>query len=145
MLAIFQPILRAKSLCSKCGGRCRSRGVRFRHMKKLLLIWVIAGAALAGMAGCAQIKKPAAQVRAVPQVCVSTKSARSRCIPASRARRKSCSIFTARDRRSGSVRRSTKRKYSLRRQRITGEFIFLENGDVADNRTVATLKSRVRN
>ena len=35
-------------------------------MKKFLLIWVIAGAALAGMAGCAQIKKPAAQVRAVP-------------------------------------------------------------------------------
>src|SRR5436309_15996961 len=35
-------------------------------MKKLLLGWVIAGAALAGMAGCAQIKKPAAQVRAVP-------------------------------------------------------------------------------
>jgi hypothetical protein len=35
-------------------------------MKKLLLTWVIAGAALAGMAGCAQIKKPAAQVRAVP-------------------------------------------------------------------------------
>src|SRR5580765_5684589 len=35
-------------------------------MKKLLLIWVIAGAALAGLAGCAQIKKPSAQVRAVP-------------------------------------------------------------------------------
>ena len=35
-------------------------------MKKLLLSWVIAGAALAGMAGCAQIKKPAVQVRAVP-------------------------------------------------------------------------------
>jgi hypothetical protein len=35
-------------------------------MKKLLLIWVIAGAALLGMAGCAQIKKPAAQARAVP-------------------------------------------------------------------------------
>ena len=35
-------------------------------MKKLLLIWVIAGAALAGMAGCAQIKRPAAQGRAVP-------------------------------------------------------------------------------
>ena len=35
-------------------------------MKKVLLSWVIAGAALAGMAGCAQIKKPAAQVRAVP-------------------------------------------------------------------------------
>ena len=33
-------------------------------MKKLLLIWVIAGAALAGMAGCAQIKKPPAQARA---------------------------------------------------------------------------------
>src|SRR6476620_3566735 len=35
-------------------------------MKKLLLIWVTAAAALAGMAGCAQIKKPAAQARAVP-------------------------------------------------------------------------------
>jgi hypothetical protein len=35
-------------------------------MKKLLLSWVIAGAALAEMAGCAQIKKPSAQVRAVP-------------------------------------------------------------------------------
>jgi hypothetical protein len=35
-------------------------------MKKQLLRWVLAGAALAGMAGCAQIKKPAAQVRAAP-------------------------------------------------------------------------------
>jgi len=35
-------------------------------MKKVLLSCVIAGAALAGMAGCAQIKKPATQVRAVP-------------------------------------------------------------------------------
>ena len=35
-------------------------------MKKLLLIWILAGAALAGMAGCAQIKKPPAQARAVP-------------------------------------------------------------------------------
>ena len=34
-------------------------------MKKVL-IWVIVAAAVAGMAGCAQIKKPAAQVRAVP-------------------------------------------------------------------------------
>jgi hypothetical protein len=35
-------------------------------MKKLLSSWVIAGAALAGTAGCAQIKKPMAPVRAVP-------------------------------------------------------------------------------
>jgi hypothetical protein len=35
-------------------------------MKKFLLNSLIAGAALAGMAGCAQIKKPATQVRAVP-------------------------------------------------------------------------------
>jgi hypothetical protein len=35
-------------------------------MKKFLLISFMAGVALAGMAGCAQIKKPAAQVRAVP-------------------------------------------------------------------------------
>jgi hypothetical protein len=38
----------------------------FFGVKKFLLSWVIAGAALAGMAGCAQIKKPAVQVRAVP-------------------------------------------------------------------------------
>jgi hypothetical protein len=35
-------------------------------MKKLLLTLLIAGAALAGMAGCAQIKKPVAQARAMP-------------------------------------------------------------------------------
>jgi hypothetical protein len=35
-------------------------------MKRFLLHWVIAGAALAGIAGCAQIKKPPAQARAVP-------------------------------------------------------------------------------
>src|SRR6266487_5942341 len=35
-------------------------------MKKLLLNSFVAGAALAGMAGCAQIKKPAAQAKAVP-------------------------------------------------------------------------------
>ena len=35
-------------------------------MKKHLLIRVIAGAALVGMAGCAQIKKPALEARAVP-------------------------------------------------------------------------------
>jgi len=35
-------------------------------MKKFLLHSFIAGTALAGMAGCAQIKKPAVQARAVP-------------------------------------------------------------------------------
>src|SRR5215831_9423144 len=35
-------------------------------MKKLFLKVFIAGAVLAGMVGCAQIKKPAAQARAVP-------------------------------------------------------------------------------
>jgi hypothetical protein len=35
-------------------------------MKKFLLISFMAAAALAGMAGCAQIKKPATQARAVP-------------------------------------------------------------------------------
>jgi hypothetical protein len=35
-------------------------------MKKLLLNWILAGATLAGMAGCAQTKKPPAQARAVP-------------------------------------------------------------------------------
>ena len=36
------------------------------RMKKLLLHSFIAAAALAGMAGCAQTKKPAVQARAVP-------------------------------------------------------------------------------
>jgi len=35
-------------------------------MKKPLVIWIIAGATLAGMAGCAQTKKPAPQGRAAP-------------------------------------------------------------------------------
>src|SRR6476646_656723 len=35
-------------------------------LKKFLLISFMAAAALAGVAGCAQIKKPAAQMRAVP-------------------------------------------------------------------------------
>ena len=40
--------------------------MKFPGMRKFLLTSFIAGAALAGMAGCAQLKKPAAQVRAVP-------------------------------------------------------------------------------
>ena len=43
-----------------------ARSSNFANMKKQSLSWVIAGAALAGMAGCAQIKKPAAQARTVP-------------------------------------------------------------------------------
>jgi hypothetical protein len=35
-------------------------------MSKSLLIWMIAGATVLGMTGCAQIKKPVAQGRAVP-------------------------------------------------------------------------------
>ena len=42
------------------------RGVWIPDMNKLLLSWIIAVVALAGMAGCAQIKKPAAQMTAVP-------------------------------------------------------------------------------
>ena len=38
----------------------------FLGMKKFLLHWFIAGAALAGIAGCAQVKKPAVQVKAAP-------------------------------------------------------------------------------
>ena len=36
------------------------------YMRKPLVIWIIAGATLAGMAGCAQTKKPAPQGRAAP-------------------------------------------------------------------------------
>ena len=41
-------------------------GSDFVDMKNLFLTWFIGAAALAGMAGCAQIKKPPAQARAVP-------------------------------------------------------------------------------
>src|SRR4029453_4954863 len=43
-----------------------ARNSNFVNMKKQLLSWVIAGAALTGMAGCAQKKKPGGRVRAVP-------------------------------------------------------------------------------
>jgi hypothetical protein len=43
-----------------------SKEFNFGDMKKLLSNWVIAAAALAGIAGCAQIKKPAVQARAAP-------------------------------------------------------------------------------
>lgn len=33
-------------------------------MKNVLVHWLIAGAAIAGIAGCAQVKKPAAQLKA---------------------------------------------------------------------------------
>jgi hypothetical protein len=38
----------------------------FFGMKKFLLCSFVAGAALAGMAGCAQVKKPLPQVKAAP-------------------------------------------------------------------------------
>jgi len=41
-------------------------GSDFVDMKNLFLTWFIGAAALAGMAGCAQIKKPPAQARAAP-------------------------------------------------------------------------------
>jgi len=46
--------------------RCRHGEIPIVDMKKFLLNWFIAGAALAGLAGCAQIKQPPAQARAVP-------------------------------------------------------------------------------
>ena len=113
-------------------------------MKKLLLIWVIAAAALAGMAGCAQIKKPAAQARAVPagvhfdQVGSVTLYPGEPCTPQI--------MFDFHG--SGSTVRLGAPKHETKilteAARNNHESIFLENGDVADSRTAATLKSRVR-
>jgi hypothetical protein len=44
--------------------KCFASSSDFFGMEKFLLHWFIAGAALAGMAGCAQVKKPSTQVRA---------------------------------------------------------------------------------
>src|SRR5438094_3562344 len=44
--------------------KCFASSSDFFGMKKFLLYSFIAGAALAGIAGCAQVKKPAAQVKA---------------------------------------------------------------------------------
>src|SRR6266480_2125687 len=112
----------------------------FFGMKKFLLHWFIAGAALAGMASCAQVKKPAAQVKAAAvgsrfdQVGWVTLYAGEPCTS------QSCSIFAVQDRRSGWRRRGMKRKSSPTRRRKSEAYIFRENGDVADNQSVATLK-----
>ena len=116
----------------------------FFGMKKFLLHWFIAGAALAGMAGCAQVKKPAAQVKAAAvgsrfdQVGWVTLYAGEPCT--------SQIMFDFHG--AGSTvwlgRRGVKRISSPTRRRKTGACIFGENGDVADNQTVATLKSRAR-
>src|SRR5438093_12780645 len=45
--------------------KCFASSSDFFGMKKFLLRSFIAGAALAGIAGCAQIKKPAAQAKAM--------------------------------------------------------------------------------
>ena len=116
----------------------------FFGMKKSLLHSLIAGAVLAGMAGCAQVKKPVRRSRRRRSVRVSIGSDGLRCMPASRARRKSCSISVAQDQPFGLGRLGMKRKSSPMRRRKTGVSIFRENGDVADNQTVATLKSRAR-
>ena len=65
---------------------------------KSFLNLLIAAAVLIGTAGCAQIKKPAAEVRSALG---SIKSAGFRYMPVSRAHPKSCSIFTALDQRCG--------------------------------------------
>ena len=44
--------------------KCFASSSDFFGMKKFLLYSFIAGAALAGIAGCAQVKKPAVQVKA---------------------------------------------------------------------------------
>jgi hypothetical protein len=44
--------------------KCSASSSDLFGMKKFLLYSFIAGAALAGMAGCAQVKKPAVQVKA---------------------------------------------------------------------------------
>ena len=114
-------------------------------MKKFLLISVIAGAALAGMAGCAQIKKPPAQARAVPTGVRFDKVGSVTLYPG-----EPCTpqiMFNFRGAGStvwlGAPKHET--KILTEAARITGQSIFLENGDVADNRTAATLKSRARN
>ncbi len=67
-------------------------------MKKFLLDWFVAAAALAGMIGCAQIKKPPAQARAMPtglhfdQVGRVTLYAGEPCTPADHVRFSWCRI-----------------------------------------------------
>ena len=57
----FTPRSANSDFVTPCGNRSR-----FFTMRKLSLVSLITGVALAGLAGCAQIKKPPAQARAVP-------------------------------------------------------------------------------
>src|SRR6266704_2898132 len=108
-------------------------------MKKVLLSCVIAGAALAGMAGCAQIKKPAAQVRAVPaglrfdQVGSVTLYPGEPCTPQIMFNFRSAvsTVWLAASKHE--TKALTEAAKSNWRVHISG------NGDVADNRTAATL------
>ena len=113
-------------------------------MKDLLLTFLAAGTALAGMQGCAQIKKPAAQVKAAAvgsrfdQVGHVSLYAGEPCAPQI--------MFDFHGTRSTVCwqHRDVKRKSSPTRQTKTTASTFLENGDAAHNHGAATLKSRAR-
>src|SRR6266571_3218900 len=96
----------------------------FFGMKNFPFNWLITGIVMAGM-----------------PVYALTKLDAFRCMPASHAHRKSCSIFAEHDQRPGWRRQGMKQTSSPTRRRKTGAFMSWENGDVADNQTVATLKS----
>jgi len=63
---IFQLISRAKLPGWRTGVKCCASNSAFSGMKYFVFSLCIAGTALAGMAGCAQIKKPVTQARAMP-------------------------------------------------------------------------------
>ena len=117
----------------------------FFDMRKLLLHCLGAGAALAAIAGCAQIKKPAAQAKAMPtglhfdQVGRVALYAGEPCA--------SQIMFDFHGARStvwlAAPMWETK---ILTEARIkTSVSMFRENGAVADNRTAATCRSQTRN
>jgi hypothetical protein len=113
-------------------------------MKKLLLHSFIAGAALAGMAGCAQVKKPEAQVKAAAvgsrfdQVGRVTLYAGEPCTSQIMFdfHGAGSTVWLAGPRNETEILTDAAKK--------TWASIFGEDGDVADNQSVATLKSRAR-
>src|SRR5438034_6019978 len=111
-------------------------------MKKLLLNSFVAGAALAGMAGCAQIKKPPAQAKAVPaglrfdQVGRVTLYVGEPCVSQIMFdfHGAGSTVWLAAPMWETKTLTDAANKISA--------FMFPENGGVAANRSVATLKSQ---
>ena|SRR5437899_10647470 len=110
-------------------------------MKKFLVSLFVAVAALAGMAGCAQVKKPPAQVSAAAAGSHFDQVGRVTLFAGEPCASEIMFDFHGAGSTVSLAAPMHETKILTDAAKKTGAFIFLEHGDVADNRAVATLKS----